>query len=103
MKRKSTQLSKPQLEKELNDLAKMPESEISYEDAPQLSPDKWAKAKVGIFYRPIKAPVTVRLDMDVLAWVKGTAKDGKYQPRINQILRDAMNAAVLESSSNYHQ
>jgi uncharacterized protein (DUF4415 family) len=40
------------------------------------------------FYRPIKTPVTLRLDADVIAWFK---KDGRrYQTRINAALRRVM-------------
>jgi uncharacterized protein (DUF4415 family) len=39
-------------------------------------------------YRPLKKPVTLRLDADVLAWFK---KDGRrYQTRINRALRKVM-------------
>ncbi|MGB0848890.1 MAG: BrnA antitoxin family protein, partial [Thiolinea sp.] len=39
-------------------------------------------------YRPIKQQVTVRIDTDVLAWLK---TDGKgYQTRLNRVLRKAM-------------
>jgi uncharacterized protein (DUF4415 family) len=44
--------------------------------------------KIGDLYRPLKKPVTLRLDADVLAWFK---RDGKrYQTRINQALRKVM-------------
>ena len=44
--------------------------------------------KIGDLYRPVKKPITVRLDADVLAWFK---KDGKrYQTRINRALRKVM-------------
>jgi|SRR3954447_25389675 uncharacterized protein (DUF4415 family) len=44
--------------------------------------------KIADFYRPLKKPVTLRLDADVLAWFK---KDGRrYQTRINQALRQMM-------------
>ncbi len=39
-------------------------------------------------FRPLKAPVTVRLDADVLAWLK--AKGGQYQTHLNATLRAAM-------------
>ncbi len=40
------------------------------------------------YFRPIKKPVTLRLDADVLAWFK---KQGKgYQTRINRALRRVM-------------
>jgi uncharacterized protein (DUF4415 family) len=44
--------------------------------------------KIADFYRPLKKPVTLRLDADVLAWFK---KDGRrYQTRINAALRKVM-------------
>ena len=48
----------------------------------------WSDGIVGRFYRPIKKPVTVRLDADVLAWLKAQGKG--YQTRINSLLRAAM-------------
>jgi uncharacterized protein (DUF4415 family) len=40
------------------------------------------------FYKPIKKPVTLRLDADVLAWFKGGGR--RYQTRINAALRRVM-------------
>jgi uncharacterized protein (DUF4415 family) len=51
----------------------------------------WSKAVVGKFYRPIKKPLTIRLDADVVAWLKGQGKG--YQTRINGLLRRAMETA----------
>lgn len=46
---------------------------------------------IGEFYKPIKKPVTLRLDADVLAWFK---KQGRgYQTRINRALRRVMETA----------
>jgi uncharacterized protein (DUF4415 family) len=39
-------------------------------------------------YRPIKSPVTLRLDADIIAWFK--AKGRGYQTRINSTLRKLM-------------
>ena len=45
-------------------------------------------AEIAELYKPIKKPVTLRLDADVLAWLK---KQGRgYQTRINQALRKLM-------------
>lgn len=49
---------------------------------------EWDGAVVGKFYRPIKKPLTLRIDADVLAWLKSQGRG--YQTRINQILRSAM-------------
>lgn len=51
---------------------------------------RWAGSigDLGEFYKPIKKPITLRLDADVLAWFK---KQGRgYQTRINRALRKAM-------------
>jgi uncharacterized protein (DUF4415 family) len=40
------------------------------------------------FYRPIKRPVTLRLDADVIAWFKTQGRG--YQTRINKALRQLM-------------
>jgi uncharacterized protein (DUF4415 family) len=39
-------------------------------------------------YRPLKMPVTLRLDADVLAWFKAQGRG--YQTRINSALRGVM-------------
>jgi len=64
----------------------MKDSEISLEDARELS--HWNRAVIGRFYRAIKKPVTIRLDADVLAWLKSQGKG--YQTRLNSLLRAAM-------------
>ena len=41
----------------------------------------------GEFYRPVKQPVTIRLDADVLSWFKQHADGRGYQTEINRVLR----------------
>jgi uncharacterized protein (DUF4415 family) len=77
---------------EIRALKRMKEREIDTTDIPSTA--DWSEAVVGRFYRPIKKPVTIRLDADVLHWLKGQG-DG-YQTRINSILRRVME----ESSPN---
>jgi uncharacterized protein (DUF4415 family) len=72
--------------KELAALARMPDDEIDLTDAPEVR--EWRGAVVGKFYRPIKKPVTIRVDADVLAWPK--RQGSGYQTRINKLLREAM-------------
>ena len=48
----------------------------------------WSGAVVGMFYRPAKRPVTMRLDEDVVAWLKGFGRG--YQTKANLLLRHAM-------------
>jgi uncharacterized protein (DUF4415 family) len=72
--------------KELAALARMPDHQIDLTDAPEVR--EWRDAVVGKFYRPIKQPVTIRVDSDVLAWLKRQGRG--YQTRINKLLREAM-------------
>src|SRR5437016_5693915 len=82
----SKRLSRSQLA-ELQSLADMPDDAIDTADAAEL-PD-WSGAKRGIFYRPVKQQLTLRLDADVVAWFKNhTAPDEGYQTGINRALRE---------------
>ncbi|MCY0853260.1 BrnA antitoxin family protein [Cupriavidus sp. D39] len=74
--------------KELAALAAKPEAEIDLSDMPETTSAQWLDAERGKFYRPIKQQLTVRLDSDILAWLKGQG-DG-YQTRMNAILRAEM-------------
>lgn len=74
--------------RELAALAAMPEDAIDTSDIPELPPRAWKNAVRGRFYRPLKQAVSMRLDADVIAWLK---KEGKgYQTRANRILRERM-------------
>ena len=73
-------------------LAKKPDSDIDYSDIPPLSADFWKNAIRNPFYKPTKQVTTVRVDSDVLLWLKGQGKG--YQTRINSILRTAMIEAI---------
>ena len=73
---------------ELKALSEMPDSEIDHSDIAPLDDAFWRNAVQNPFYRPTKTSTTVRVDSDVLAWLKGQGKG--YQTRINAILRKAM-------------
>ena len=76
--------------KELRALVARPDREIDLTDIPEII--DWSGAVVGKFYRPIKKSLTIRVDADVLAWLRSQGKG--YQTRINQLLRAAMNTPV---------
>lgn len=92
-----TKLSKKQA-KELAELARLPDNQIDLSDAPELT--DWSCAVVGKFYRPIKRPVTVRIDADVLAWLKRSGPG--YQTRINALLRQAMQRPTAPRRKKKH-
>jgi uncharacterized protein (DUF4415 family) len=76
------------IRKELAELAAKPENEIDFSDLPPTTEQDWHDAVRGKFYRPIKHQLTVRIDADVLDWLKSQGKG--YQSRLNDILRMAM-------------
>ena len=59
------------------------ETGIDYSDIPALTAQQLAE-----FYRPKKVAVTVRLDADLVAWMK--AGGPGYQTRVNSYLREMM-------------
>jgi uncharacterized protein (DUF4415 family) len=73
---------------ELKALAEMSDSEIDYSDIPPLDEEFWTRAVSNPFYKPVKTHASVRIDADVLAWLKSQGKG--YQTRMNRILREAM-------------
>ena len=73
--------------KQLEAIAKRPDEEIDLSDIPEILHIP-ADAMIGKFYRPRKTSVTIRLDSDVVAWLKAPG-DG-YQTRINAYLREQM-------------
>jgi uncharacterized protein (DUF4415 family) len=62
------------------------DSGIDYSDIPSL--DKSFLLKATVAWPPVKQQLTIRLDADVLAWLKGHGRG--YQTRINHILRVVM-------------
>ena len=74
-------------------IAAMKDEDIDFSDIP-LKLD-WSKAEIGKFYRPPKKAVTMRLDGDVIDWLKSYGKG--YQTRVNLLLRHAMASTASES------
>ena len=64
----------------------MKDAQIDYSDIPPLDESFFTKAKEA--WPPAKRQLTIRLDEDVLNWLKAYGRG--YQTRINRILRAAM-------------
>lgn len=69
-------------------LAALPDDKIDYSDIPPLTERFWENAVRNPFYRPVKRQLTVRLDADVIAWLRRQGQG--YQTRLNALLRSAM-------------
>ena len=86
MRKATKSKSARDLDKEITAIMRMKDEDIDLSDIPEIT--DWSKAVVGKFYRPIKKSLTIRVDADVLAWLKAQGKG--YQTRINSLLRQAM-------------
>jgi uncharacterized protein (DUF4415 family) len=72
--------------RDIRAIAAKRDEDIDFSDARAVV--DWSGAEIGKFYRPTKKPVTMRLDSDVVAWLKA---DGHgYQTKANWLLRQAM-------------
>jgi uncharacterized protein (DUF4415 family) len=73
-------------QRDIRAIAAKRDEDIDFSDIPPVV--DWSGAEIGKFYRPTKRPVTMRLDSDVIAWLKA---DGPgYQTKANALLRHAM-------------
>lgn len=72
----------------LEELSRRSDNEIDTSDIPELTEKFWQNAVRNPFYRPVKRQLTLRLDADIIAWLRRQGKG--YQTRANALLRDAM-------------
>jgi uncharacterized protein (DUF4415 family) len=89
-KASSSRLTRKQ-RSELEALAALPDDRIDTGDMPEIR--DWSGARRGLFYRPVKQQLTLRLDADLVAWFKNHARGGRgYQTDINSALREYIEA-----------
>ena len=82
-------------DKEIAALRRLKDEDIDLSDIPEIT--DWSKGVVGKFYRPIKKPLTIRVDADVLAWLKSQGKG--YQTHINAVLKGYVEAQRGEKAA----
>lgn len=70
---------------DLHELAARPDEDTDVSDIPELDEAFFREAE---WQPPIKKPVTIRLDADVLEWFRSQGPG--YQTRINRLLRRYM-------------
>jgi uncharacterized protein (DUF4415 family) len=84
MKKGNRKQLTPKLRAQLKVLAAMPENEIDTTEMPPVT--DWSHAVRGPFYRPIKRPLSLRVDADVVDWFQRQGHG--YQTRMNVALRE---------------
>ncbi len=87
MKKGNSKQLTPAQRAEIDALAALPDDKIDTKDVPEVR--DWSGARRGLFFRPVKKQLTLRIDADVIAWFKSHAPDGNgYQTSINRALRE---------------
>ena len=86
MKKANSRLTAAEQRAELAALAALPDEAIDTTDIPEVR--DWSGAKRGVFYRPVKQQLTLRLDADVIDWFRKQAKGKGYQTDMNRALRE---------------
>lgn len=81
-------MSKKSIKSDLARIDRMKDAAIDYSDIPPLDKSFFTKATEA--WPPVKRQLTIRLDEDVLMWLKTHGRG--YQTRINHILRVAMDS-----------
>ena len=90
MKKANSNALTPAQVAELQALAALPDDQINTRTLPEQR--DWSGARRGVFYRPVKQQLTLRLDADLIDWFRTHAPGGKgYQTGINSALREYVN------------
>jgi uncharacterized protein (DUF4415 family) len=63
--------------------------------APVKPPEFWQGASIGKYYRPRKTLISLRIDDEILDWLK--SKGEGHLTRINDILRERMTVELKRS------
>jgi len=79
-------VKKRSIKSDLSRIDRMSDTDIDYSDIPSL--DKSFLKKATVPWPPVKKQLTIRVDADILAWLRAQGKG--YQTRINRILRVLM-------------
>ena len=76
-------------EKELKNLMRMKDSSIDYSDIPEVKSFRGWQSNP--YFKPIKKPVSFRMDADLLAWFQ-------EQPKYTHLINEACRLYMLQTS-----
>ena len=86
-------MNKRSIKSDLARIDRTKDADIDYSDIPPLGKEFFSKATEA--WPPAKQQLTIRLDADVLNWLKSNGRG--YQTRINHILRVVMESRPTRS------
>ena len=82
----------------LKNLSRRPDDEINTSDIPELTEKFWQGAVRNPFYRPLKKQLTLRLEADIIAWLRRQGRG--YQTRANALLRSDLGGSKSEKKES---
>src|SRR5579872_5969617 len=91
-----TDVRKKSIKSDLARLDRMRDADVDYSVIPPL--DKTFLKRATIAWPPTKKQLTIRIDTDVLNWLRAEGKG--YQTRINRILRVVMESQAALSRAH---
>jgi uncharacterized protein (DUF4415 family) len=98
MKKDMTELP-ADIQAQIRVLEALPDDQIDTTDAPEIL--DWSDARRGVFHRPVKQQITLRLDADIIAWFKARAHGGRdYQTDINGALCEHVKKTTRSASQS---
>ena len=98
MKKDMTELP-ADIQAQIRALEALSDNQVDTTDAPEIL--DWSDARRGVFHRPVKQQITLRLDADIIAWFKARARDGRgYQTDINEALREHVKKTTRSASQS---
>ena len=71
----------PDVQEQIRALENLPDDQIDTTDAPEIL--DWSDTRRGVFYRPVKQQITLRIDADIIAWFKAQAPTVAVTRRIS--------------------
>jgi uncharacterized protein (DUF4415 family) len=75
-----------EMRRQLEAIDRIADDQIDFSDIPEMTEEDLSKPHwIGLFYRPGKKSVTIRLDEDMVKWFKNQGKG--WQTRMNWVLR----------------
>ncbi len=74
----------------------MPDEQIDLSDIPEFTNEEIRSATRNKYYRAIKKPVTMRVDLEIIDWLKRNGPG--YQTKANEILRQAMIRDAIDNA-----
>ena len=79
-------------------IAAKKDADIDLSDMPEVL--DWSKAEIGKFYRPTKKTVTVRLDTDIITWLKSYGRESDQdQHAMRHAMKSSVRAKARQSST----